>query len=313
MRVLVTGASGFIGKSLVRELKFRKIEVIEVSRNKPEIDNKGVFTITDFNAKNIWQQPLVECDVVIHLAALVHQLGNKSKLSLSEYLNVNLDATVNLANEAVKAGVKRFVFVSTIGVNGASGTVKPFVETDLANPHNHYAFSKMVAEKTLYKISIETGMEVVIVRPPLVYGVGVKGNFAQMLKILTKGILLPFASVKNLRSFIYVENLVDALILCATHPSAVGQTYLVSDGQDISTPDLLRKLSRGMNKPVKLIPCSPVFMSLAGRVIGKSDQLDKLVSSLQVDSSKIRRELGWKPPFTLDEGLKATVEAMSEK
>lgn len=307
MRVLVTGASGFIGQSLIRELKFRKIEVIEVRRSESGLGNKNVFTIADFNAKNVWDQALVQCDVVIHLAALVHQLGNRSNLPLDEYLDVNLHHTINLANEAIIAGVKRFIFVSTVGVNGGSDMDSPFSETDLPNPHNHYAFSKMLAEQALHKISAKTSLEVVIIRPPLVYGANVKGNFAQMIKVLDQGIPLPFASVTNLRSFIYVENLVDALILCSTHPNAVGQTYLVSDDQDISTPDLLRKLSSAMGLPTRLFHCPLMLMWLAGRLIGKSDQIDKLVSSLQVDISKIRRELCWEPPFTLDEGLKATV------
>ena len=161
----------------------------------------------------------------------------------------------------------------------------------------------------MHRIAAETGLEVVIVRPPLVYGAGVKGNFAQMLKVLAKGIPLPLASVNNRRSLVYVGNLVDALILCAKHPLAVGQTYLVSDGDDISTPDLLRQLGVAMGHPARLLPCPATLLQLLGRMVGKADQVERLLGSLQVDSGKIRRELGWKPPYTVSRGLQVTAES----
>jgi nucleoside-diphosphate-sugar epimerase len=307
LKMLVTGASGFVGKSLTAEL-FRQGYAISAavrSRNFP-IGNAKVVVVGEINGDTDWSAALLDVDVVIHLAARVHVMTERSANPLTEFRKVNVEGTRHLARSAAIAGVKRILYVSSVKVNGEQ-TILPYTDLDEPNPQDAYGISKWEAEQALHKISAETDMEVVVVRPPLVYGAGVKGNFAQMMKVLAKGIPLPFASVRNLRSFIYVENLVDALILCATHPSAAEQTYLVSDGEDISTPDLLRKLAKARGKPVKLIPCSPVFMSLLGRLIGKSDQVDKLVSSLQVDSSKIRRELGWKPPFSLDEGLKATV------
>ncbi len=175
-------------------------------------------------------------------------------------------------------------------------------------PQDPYGISKWEAEQALHRVATETGLEVVIVRPPLVYGAGVKGNFVQMLKVLAKGIPLPLASVGNLRSLVYVENLVDALILCATHPAAAGQTYLVSDGEDISTPELLRRLGIAMGHPARLIPCPEAVLKLLGKLAGKSDQVERLLGSLQVDSGKIRRELNWTPPCSLRQGLQETAE-----
>lgn len=310
MKILVTGASGFIGKSLVAELLSQGYSVSAGSRT--PIGYIKSVVVGDIDGDTDWDEVLVGLDTVIHLAARVHILNENSKDPLAEFRKVNVAGTLKLAKSAAKAGIKRFLFVSSIGVNGTYTTL-PYTELDLPNPQDAYGVSKFEAEQALHKLSAKTDMEMVIVRPPLVYGVGVKGNFWQMLKVLTTGIPLPFLSVKNKRSFIYLENLVDALILCATHPKAAGQTYLVSDGQDISTPDLLRRLSSLMGRSAILLPCSPVFMSLVGRLFGKSKQLNKLVGSLQIDSSKIRCELGWKPPFTLDEGLKATAAAYLEK
>ena len=183
-----------------------------------------------------------------------------------------------------------------------------FTETDVDNPQDSYGISKWEAEQALHWVAQETGLEVVIVRPPLVYGAGVKGNFAQMIRVLKKRIPLPLASVRNLRSLVYVGNLVDALILCATHPAAAGQTYLVSDGEDVATPNLLRWLGEAMGRPARLLPCSTGLLRLAGRLTGKANQVERLLGSLQVDSGKIRRELGWMPPYTLQQGLQATAE-----
>ncbi len=197
--------------------------------------------------------------------------------------------------------------MSSIKVNGeaTSGDVK-FTEADTPTPHDPYGVSKSEAEQVLRRVADETGLEVVIVRPPLVYGPGVKGNFAQMLKALAKGIPLPLASVRNLRSLIYVENLVDVLTLCAVHPAAAGKIYLVSDGEDVSTFDLLRKLGAAMGHPARLFPCSPTLLKLAARLIGKTDQAERLLGSLRVDSGIIRRELNWCPPYTLQDGLNKT-------
>lgn len=256
-----------------------------------------------------WADALYGVDIVIHLAARVHVMKDVSVDPLAEFRKINVAGTEQLARCAAKSGAKRFVYVSSIKVNGEqTSATQPFTELDEANPQDPYGISKWQAEQALQRIAQETGLEVVIVRPPLVYGPEVKGNFAQMLKVLAKGIPLPLASVNNLRSLIYVENLVDALIVCASHPAAAGQTYLVSDSEDISTPNLLRQLGVAMGHPARLFPCPPALLKLAGRLTGKGEQVERLLDSLQLDSNKIRRELDWTPPYTLEQGLRATAD-----
>lgn len=250
-----------------------------------------------------------DVDVVTHLAARVHVMHDEASDPLEEFRKVNVAGTENLARQAAKAGVKRLVYVSSIKVNGeATREGGKFSECDMPSPQDPYGISKCEAEQVLHCVAKETGLEIVIVRPPLVYGPGVKGNFAQMLKVLARGIPLPLASVDNKRSLVYVGNLVDALILCATHPAAVGQTYLVNDGEDISTSDLLRRLSVEMGHPARLFPCPKALLKLAGLLTGRADQVERLLGSLQVDSSKIRRELGWQPPYALEQGLRVTAD-----
>lgn len=307
--VLITGASGFVGKPLCLQMIRQGYSVRAAIRSSTlPIENVEVVPVGTISATTDWSVALATIDTVIHLAARVHVMNDYALDPLDEFRKVNVDGTLNLARQAATAGVKRFIFISSVKVNGERTEIgEPFTEVNQPNPQDAYGISKLEAEQGLLKIAQETGMKVVIVRPPLVYGAGVKGNFAQMIKVLASGIPLPFASVKNLRSYVYVENLVDALILCATHPKAAGQTYFVSDGEDISTPDLLHKLSSAMGQHVRLLPCSPIFMRLAGRLFGMSDKVERLLGSLQVDSTKIRRELGWQPPFTLDQGLRVTV------
>ncbi|MFZ2162810.1 MAG: SDR family oxidoreductase [Sideroxyarcus sp.] len=196
---------------------------------------------------------------------------------------------------------------ATCPASGGGGQ-NVFTETDIPRPQDPYGISKWEAEQVLHRVASETGLEIVIVRPPLVYGPGVKGNFVQMLKVLARGAPLPLASAHNLRSLVYVENLVDALLVCATHPAAAGQTYIVSDGEDVSTPELLCQLGTAMGRPARLFRCPPALLKLAGRLTGKADQVERLLGSLQVDSGRIRRELDWAPPYTLQQGLQATAE-----
>lgn len=319
LRILITGASGFVGQAVCVQAVRRGFAVRGALRKLGELsDSVGSVVVGEINGATGWGLALRGVDVVIHLAARVHVMMDASADPLAEFLKVNLHGTVNLAEQAARAGVRRLVYVSSIKVNGES-TLSPspspargggeqniFIETDVPDPQDPYGVSKWEAELALQRIAQETGLEVVIVRPPLVYGPGVKGNFAQMLKVLAKGIPLPLASVHNLRSLVYVGNLVDALIVCATHPAAAEQTYLVSDGEDISTPDLLRQLGAAMGHPARLFPCSPALLNLAGRLTGKAEQVERLLGSLRVDSGKIRRELGWRPPYTLWEGLQNT-------
>jgi nucleoside-diphosphate-sugar epimerase len=294
-----------------------------------DIADCELVKISSIGSDTDWTNTLHGVTCVIHLAARVHVMRENAQNPLEEFRKVNVAGTEHLARSAAASGVKRLVYVSSIKVNGeytslidasvlphsvssdfskAGAISSVFTENDDPKPQDAYGISKCEAEQVLHRVAVETGLEVVIVRPPLVYGAGVKGNFVQMLNVLFRNIPLPFASVRNLRSLVYVENLVDALIVCVIHPAASGQTYLISDGEDISTPDLLRQLGAAMGHPARFLPCPSALLKLAGRLVGKSAQVDRLLGSLQIDSSKIRRELGWRPPYTLQQGLQATAE-----
>jgi len=305
LRTLITGATGFVGRYVCVQATRQGFAVRAALRKPAQLPgNVESVVVGEINGATDWGHALGSVDVVIHLAARVHVMCENAGHPLEEFRKVNVAGTEHLARSAAASGVKRLIYVSSIGVNGLlTDFGRPFSETDTAFPHNAYAISKWEAEQALHRVAKETGLEVVIVRPPLVYGAGAPGNFAQMLKVLAKGIPLPLASVHNWRSLIYIENLVDALILCTTHPAAAGQTYLVSDGEDISTPDLLRHLGAAMKHPARLFPCPQALLKLAGLLTGKSDQIERLLGSLQLDSRKICSELGWQPPYTLQEGL----------
>lgn len=298
MRFFVTGASGFVGSALSSELKLRGIDVHSILRTQQEIDGS-----TD------WRDALQGVSVVIHLAARVHVMHENAINPLAEFRKVNVEGTEHLARSAAAAGIKRLVYVSSIKVNGEE-TIggQRYSEESVPFAKDPYGVSKWEAERALQRVAAETGLEVVIIRPPLVYGTGVRGNFAQMLSAVSRRIPLPFAAVGNQRSLIYVGNLVDALISCSMHPIAAGKTYLICDGEDISTPELLNSLGVGMGRPARLFQCPMWLLSMIGEITGRSDQLQRLVGSLQIDSHKIRSELNWKPPYSLQQGLKITAE-----
>jgi len=312
MKFLVTGANGFVGSALCGELSQRNYPVLGAVR--AEHAECACFeraVVGEIDEKTNWATALTGIDIVIHLAARVHVMQDDSTNPLAEFRKVNVAGTENLARSAAASGATRFVYVSSIKVNGEeTHGSKRFTEEDIPSPQDPYGVSKCEAEQVLQRVATETGLEFVIVRPPLVYGAGVKGNFAQMLKVLASGIPLPLASVDNLRSLVYVGNLVDALILCATHPAAAGQTYLISDGEDISTPDLLIQLGAAMGHPARLFSCPLALLKLAGRLIGKKNQMERLLSLLRVDDSKIRRELGWIPTYTLQDSLSKTAKQL---
>lgn len=309
--ILVTGASGFVGQALCNELLRRGHPVRGALRSTASPIQPGVraAVVGDISANTDWSAALDGVEVVIHLAARVHVMHESAADPLAEFRSVNAAGTEHLARCAAASGVKRMVYASSIKVNGeqTSGGRK-FSAADRPAPLDPYGVSKWEAEQALHRVSGETGLEVVVVRPPLVYGSGVKGNFAQMLKAVAKGIPLPFALLQNQRSLIYLGNLVDALITCATHPAAAGQTYLVCDGADVSTPELLRHLAAAMGVPSRLLPCPAALLQLAGKLAGKSQQVERLLGSLQVDGDKIRRDLNWVPPYSLQQGLRATAE-----
>jgi nucleoside-diphosphate-sugar epimerase len=248
---------------------------------------------------------LRDVQVIVHLAARVHVMIDQASDPLQEFRRVNVGWTDRLARAAALQGIRRFIFLSSIKVNGEQ-TVVPFTEQVPPKPQDPYGISKWEAEQALARVSMQTGMETVVVRSPLVYGPGVRGNFLQLLNMLHRGIPLPLASICNQRSLVYLGNLVDALSRCIRDPRAAGRTYLVRDGEDLSTPELVRRLGSAMGNTVCLWPCPTSLLYWVGQMAGKRDMIDRLVGSLQVNSSKIQTELDWHPPFTVDAGLSET-------
>lgn len=311
MKVLITGATGFIGRALseaLRDSGFNLRAAVRQKDNKLPIDCE-VVEIGDIDSNTDWQKALAKVDTVIHLAQRAHISNDKVNDSLTDFRKVNLFGTQRLARMAAKAGVKRFIFISSAKVNG-EGTNLPYTEKDAPQPQDAYSISKREAEDLLSSVSAETGLQMVILRVPLVYGPGVKANFKNLIKIAGLGLPLPFKGIHNSRSFIYLGNLVDAIIICATHPLAAGETFMLSDGQDVSTPDLIKMIAFAMNKQAILFSLHPGILMALCNIVGKGKEAKKLTSTFLVDSSKIRNLLGWKPPFTLEEGIKETVKGI---
>ena len=308
--LLITGASGFVGRPLCAELLARGYVVRAAVRNAGTLpENTGVSMVDEIDGETRWTEALSGIDVVIHLAARVHVMHDNSDDPLAEFRRTNTAGTEHLARSAAANGVRRLVYVSSIKVNGEeTSDGRIYSEKDIPAPQDPYGISKWEAEQVLQRVAQETGLEIVIVRPPLVYGAGVKGNFAQMMRVVARGLPLPLASVRNKRDLVYVGNLVDALVVCATHPTAAGSTYLISDGEPVSTPELLGHLAQALGVTAHTFHFPPALLKLAGRLVGRSAQLERLLGSLQVDSGKIRRELNWTPPYTLQQGLQATAE-----
>ncbi|KUM03983.1 SDR family oxidoreductase [Chromobacterium subtsugae] len=301
MKALITGADGFVGRHLVQNLLHINNEVIPTSRN----GNNGCIATGDLSEDYNWYQILADCDVVIHLAARVHQMHDTAPDPLSEFRRVNTSGTLHLAKQAISAGVKRFVFISTIKVNGEESAI-PYSENSPPQPSDPYALSKWEAEQGLLQLAKDSTMEIVIIRPPLVYGPGVKGNFSSLIQIVKYGIPLPFKSIKNLRSLIGLSNLVDFIILCADRnrsPKAAGQVFLISDGSDISTPELIKKVSAACQLKPRLICFPPCLLRLVAVFMGRKSAADRLLGSLQVDITKARSMLGWQPIATMDQQL----------
>ena len=310
MRILLTGSDGFVGRELCNELLMHGHWVRGALRQSKgrlasanEVDYVAVGPI---DAATSWRAVLVGCDVVVHLAARVHVMDDKASDSLAEFRVVNVAGTLNLARQAAESKVKRFVFISTIKVNG-EGRDAPYRETDAPAPEDAYALSKWEAELGLHRIAQETGLEVVILRPPLVYGPGVKANFQRLIQAVARGWPLPLGAVRNRRSLLYLGNFVDAIRLCVEHPGAAGQTFLLDDGEPVSTPDVVRAVARAMNRPARLLAVPVGVLQCAGMLMGKRAEVARLTGSLYVDSSAIRSRLGWKPPYSMEEGLAVTV------
>jgi nucleoside-diphosphate-sugar epimerase len=302
--VLITGSSGFVGKAVCRALHQRAMPYIAAVRRGSA---PGQFETGDIAAATDWSSALSGCAAVIHLAARVHVMQDTLLDPLDAYRKVNVDATMNLARQAAAQGVKRFVFVSSVKVNGEETADVPFAAQDTPAPVDPYGQSKLEAERALHALSLHTGMEIVIVRPPLVYGPGVRANFFRLMQLVRLGLPLPLGGIHNRRSMVAIDNLVDLLILCTRHPAAPGQTFLVSDDNDLSIADLIRLIAQAMGKrPILLpIPAKPIMW--CAHAVGKAGVASRLLGSLQVDISHTRQVLGWRPVVGTDAAVRQTV------
>ena len=308
--VLVTGATGFIGKRLCQCLIDSGQPLRQAVRSTPPAlaSGEGIVQIGDIGPQTDWAAALQSVDAVVHLAAHVHQMASSEETD-SRYFEVNTLGTERLATAAAKAGVKRFVYLSSIKVNGEQTAANAqFTEEQTPHPLDPYGVSKGEAEQRLRSLAATSGMEVVIIRPPLVYGPGVTANFARLIRLVGNGLPLPLASVRNRRSLVFLDNLVDFIVCSLHHPAAAGQTFLISDGEDLSTPDLIRKLAGAMGRSARLWPCPLSLLRLAGKLSGRSAVIDRLSDSLRVDSSKAQKVLGWQPPYTVAQGIQKTVD-----
>lgn len=301
--ILITGGTGFVGASVLQELRGRRIDFRAASRSSLD----GFEAVGDINAHTDWSGVLAGVDVVLHLAARVHVMKDTESDPLAAFRAINVDATLNLARQAITAGVKRLVFVSSIKVNGeATRPGLPFTHADVPNPQDPYAHSKLEAEQALFALGREAGLDIVVVRPPLVYGPGVKGNFATMLDWVKRGVPLPLGAVKNRRSLIFVGNLVDLLLRCTTQPEAVGKVFIGSDDRDLSTTEMLQFIAASINRQSRLLPLPPTWLRLAARLVGKEAASSRLLDNLQVDIRFTKQTLNWRPRFQVEEAFRLT-------
>lgn len=313
--ILVTGANGFVGRALCEALIKQGTSVKATCRDAKSIDLAGckVVQMQSIDAETEWTASLDSVHTVIHLAARVHVMNDHAINPLEEFRKVNLHGTVNLARQAARAGVKRFIYVSSIKVNGEyTKAGKPFTEVDITNPTDAYAVSKFEAEQALLQIAQQAGMEVVIIRPPLVYGPGVKANFANMMQMLQRGIPLPFGAIQNKRSFVYVGNLVNFILRCVEHQAAANQIFLVSDGHDLSTKELLLNCAQALKVKVRLLPIPVWLLKFFAIIFGKKEMAQRLCDNLQVNISKAEYLLNWTPSISIIEGLAETAKGFQK-
>lgn len=306
MKVLVTGADGFVGTYLCRYLAREGMEFRRAVRRRAA-DSEGVVAVGDIDSRTDWSQALAGMEAVVHLAARVHVMHEKAADPLGEFRKVNVDGTMNLARQAAAKGVKRLVYLSTIKVNGEHTTAQPFRADDIPAPSDPYSVSKMEAEKGLLRLADESEMEVVILRPPLIYGPGAAGNFARMVSLVRKRWYLPLASIRNARSLVGIENLCSLITVCLDHPAAANRVLLASDGEDVSTPELIRLLAQGCGLTARLFPVPVRLLHFAAQVLGRTSEVDRLTGSLQIDSSPTQRLLAWQPPVRLAQGIRDSI------
>ncbi len=311
VKVLLTGASGFVGKAVLKAAQQRGFEIRPVFRSLDSAAGQfRAVLVPALDAESDWTEALQSVDVVIHTAGRTPSSMQGGDDSLGEYLRINAEGTLNLAVQAAKSGVRRFVFVSSIKVNGESTAIgTPFTAEDTPSPEDYYGISKATAESELKELALETGMEVTVIRPSLIYGPGVKGNLASLISCVRREMPLPLGDVThNRRSLVGLDNLVDLILICCNHPNAANQVFLVSDGEDLSTTELVRKIGRALGRQVRLFWLPTSIISLLASMLGKKAASQRLLGSLQVDIKKTRELLDWNPSVSVDDGLRRTVE-----
>jgi len=320
-KILVTGASGFIGKALCNKLIKTNLSTCVAVRSFNSYYNHNAIKqilIKDINSNTNWKNVLNNIDCIVHCAGIAHNMVKKNDLNF--YRSTNLEGTKRLAEQAAEAGVKRLIFLSSVKVNGEftndeynktdknSQKKDIFTHFDVPNPSNPYSISKLEAERALYKIYARTGLEIVVVRLPLVYGYNAKGNLSRLIKIIKLGIPLPFSTIKNQRSMIGIDNLVDLLIQCIDHPNAVGKTFLVSDGKDLTISELIRLITLSMKQKTRLFPLPLFLLKFVATVFGKQSEINRLIGSLRVDCNYTQKVLNWTPPISVEEGIRRMIQ-----
>ena len=310
MRALVTGANGFVGRALCGALISRGVAVNRCVRSAAFTGD--TFSVGEVDGETDWRVSLKGCDVVVHLAGRAHQLDDRDPDPLEEFRRVNVRGSLALFSQAAQQGVKRFVYISSVGVNG-NQTAVPFTESDVPRPCEPYAISKLEAEVGLKQLAAETGVELVIIRPPLVYGPDAPGNFGRLVRWMRKGIPLPLGAIHNRRSMVALGNLTDFIAVCLKNPAAANQIFLVSDGEDLSTTDLLKRVAHLLHKPSRLIPVPAAWVEVTAMFVGQRDMARRLCSDLQIDLCKARELLAWSPPLSVDEGLLAVIDGDERK
>lgn len=309
-RVLVTGADGFVGRAVCPVLSDEGFAVRAAVRRADDVTARlpceEVVAVGDIGSVTVPAEAFAGVDAVVHLAGRAHVLKETAEDPRAEFRRVNAFGTEHLARMAASAGARRFVYTSSIGVNGRTTHGRAFDEEDPPSPHNAYAASKWEAERALRRVAAETGLEVVVLRPPLMYGPHVKANFLRLMKLVDRGLPLPLGSVHNRRSLLYVYNLAGAIAACIDRPEAAGETFLISDGEDVSTPELVRRIARALGRKSRLLPFPPRLMRAAARLAGKQAMVEQLLDPLVIDGGRIQHHLGWRPPYTMAEGLEET-------